>query len=78
MPRLRSIVARWLPLAGVAAALGLRLGGPSRYGDRDEVRPFLGDGPAPTVADIARARRLARDVDLLLAALLVTSRLGSE
>jgi adenosylcobinamide-phosphate synthase len=61
-----------------AAALGLRLGGPSRYGDRDEVRPFLGDGPAPTVADIARARRLARDVDLLLAALLVTSRLGSE
>lgn len=61
-----------------AAALGLRLGGPSRYGDRAEVRPFLGDGPTPTAADIPRARRLARDVDLALAAVLLTAHLGSE
>lgn len=53
-----------------AAALGVRLGGPSRYGDRTEVRPHLGDGAPPTVRDIARARRLARDVDLALAGLL--------
>jgi len=65
------------PSAGVAeaafaAALDLRLGGPSRYGDRVEVRPPLGDGTPPTAADIERACRLLEDVALALAALLVT------
>jgi adenosylcobinamide-phosphate synthase len=64
------------PNAGVAesamaAALACRLGGPLRYGSRDEVRPHLGDGPRPTAADIARARRLADDTELALVALLV-------
>jgi len=64
------------PCAGVAeaafaAALGLRLGGPSRYGDRIEDRPTLGDGTPPVAADIERACRLLEDVSLALAGLLV-------
>lgn len=64
------------PSAGVveaafAAALGVRLGGTNDYGDRREVRASLGDGSAARVADIARACRLARDVDLALAAVLL-------
>ncbi|MEO5679905.1 MAG: CobD/CbiB family cobalamin biosynthesis protein [Acidimicrobiales bacterium] len=64
------------PSAGVAeaafaAALGLCLGGPSRYGDRREVRPPLGDGEPPGPADIARACRLLEDVSLALAVVLV-------
>lgn len=54
-----------------AAALGLRLGGTSVYGDRVEERPTLGDGKPATPADIASARVLARDVGLALAAALV-------
>lgn len=57
--------------AAFAAALGLRLGGPSRYGEREELRPHLGDGRPPTPDDIAAARRLARDVDLATAGLLI-------
>jgi len=53
--------------AAFAAALGLRLGGENRYGDRVEVRPSLGDGPAPERADIGRAVRLADDVGLAVA-----------
>jgi adenosylcobinamide-phosphate synthase len=56
--------------AAFAAALGLRLGGESRYGDRVEVRPPLGDGRAPAGLDIVRAVDLAGDVGLALAALL--------
>ena len=64
------------PSAGVAeaafaAALDLRLGGPSRYGGRLEVRPPLGDGAPPTRADIERACRLLDDLALALAGLLV-------
>lgn len=64
------------PSAGVAeaafaAALGLQLGGPSRYGGRPEVRPTLGDGEPPAAADIERACRLLEDVGLALTALLV-------
>jgi adenosylcobinamide-phosphate synthase len=53
--------------AAFAAALGIRLGGLSRYGDRNELRPPLGTGPAPEPADIARAVRLSRDVGTALA-----------
>ena len=48
--------------AAFAAALGLRLGGLSRYGDRTELRPPLGTGRAAEPADIARAVKLSLDV----------------
>lgn len=54
--------------AAFAAALGLQLGGETRYGDRVEQRPQLGDGRPPTAADIAAAVRLSTDVSWLLAA----------
>ncbi len=57
--------------AAFAAALGLRLGGENRYGDRVELRPPLGTGRPPEPADIARAVALARDVSGALCALLV-------
>lgn len=64
------------PSAGVAeaafaAALGLRLGGPSQYGGRPEMRPALGNGRPPATADIERACRLLEDVGLALATLLL-------
>jgi adenosylcobinamide-phosphate synthase len=52
--------------AAFAAALGVTLGGPVRYGDRFESRPRLGDGPHPSALDIARACRLADDVERAL------------
>ena len=64
--------------AAFAAALGLRLGGTSIYGDRVEQRPTLGDGKPPTPADIAAARSLARDVGLTLAALLAAASVGGR
>jgi adenosylcobinamide-phosphate synthase len=51
-----------------AAALGVRLGGPSTYGDRHEDRPTLGDGRPPGPGDIAAARTLARQLHLATAA----------
>jgi adenosylcobinamide-phosphate synthase len=57
--------------AAFAAALGLQLGGVSRYGGRVEHRPVLGDGRPPTVADIERAVGLSRDVTVVLAAVLL-------
>jgi adenosylcobinamide-phosphate synthase len=59
--------------AAFAAALGLRLGGTNRYGDRVEHRPSLGDGRAPRPADIRTAVRLLRDVTGALVVLLVTA-----
>lgn len=53
--------------AAFAAALGLRLGGESRYGDRVELRPPLGTGRPAEAGDIARAVALSRDVTHLLA-----------
>ncbi|WP_148615999.1 cobalamin biosynthesis protein [Nocardioides rubriscoriae] len=50
--------------AAFAGALGVRLGGETVYADRTEQRPVLGDGRAPTVHDLTRARTLARRVDL--------------
>lgn len=54
--------------AAFAAALGLQLGGESRYDDRVELRPALGDGRPAEPADVAAAVRLSRDVADLLAA----------
>jgi adenosylcobinamide-phosphate synthase len=48
--------------AAFAAALGLRLGGENRYGDRVELRPPLGTGRPAEAGDIAGAVALSRDV----------------
>ena len=58
--------------AAFAAALGLRLGGASRYGGRLELRPSLGDGRPAEPGDVARAVHLSTDVSLALAAGLAT------
>jgi adenosylcobinamide-phosphate synthase len=59
--------------AAFAAALGLRLGGTNRYGDRVEHRAGLGDGRPPLAADVHHAVRLSRDVSLALAAALTAA-----
>jgi adenosylcobinamide-phosphate synthase len=48
--------------AAFAGALSLRLGGANIYEGRVEVRPSLGDGTAPTPADVRRAVELSRAV----------------
>jgi adenosylcobinamide-phosphate synthase len=50
--------------AAFAGSLGIRLGGTNSYGDQIEDRPRLGTGRPARAADIGRARRLARRVDL--------------
>lgn len=54
--------------AAVAAALGVELGGPLRYGERTEQRPVLGEGPRPVPGDIARAVELTDQVERALVA----------
>ncbi|WP_197374770.1 cobalamin biosynthesis protein [Mycolicibacterium baixiangningiae] len=48
--------------AAFAGALGVRLGGPTQYAHELEIRPTLGDGRSPAVADLRRAVRLSRAV----------------
>ncbi|OBF85711.1 cobalamin biosynthesis protein [Mycobacterium sp. 852002-51163_SCH5372311] len=48
--------------AAFAGALGVRLGGPTHYQHELQIRPQLGDGRAPTVADLRRAVRLSQVV----------------
>lgn len=48
--------------ASFAGALGVQLGGPTQYAHRLELRPTLGDGPAPNAADLRRGVRLSRAV----------------
>ncbi len=48
--------------ASFAGALGVRLGGPTQYAHELEIRPTLGDGRPPQVADLGRAVRLSRIV----------------
>jgi adenosylcobinamide-phosphate synthase len=55
--------------AAFAGAIGVRLGGRNRYGDRVEERPHLGDGRAPDPEAVASAARLSRAVGLAAAAL---------
>jgi adenosylcobinamide-phosphate synthase len=51
--------------AAFAGALGVRLGGPTRYAHRTELRPTLGDGRTPERADLARSVMLPRAVQAL-------------
>ncbi|MEJ3744557.1 cobalamin biosynthesis protein [Actinomycetes bacterium KLBMP 9797] len=55
--------------SAMAGALGVRLGGRNVYFGRSETRPFLGDGPRPTAADIRRAARLSATVGAAAATL---------
>jgi len=48
--------------AAFAGALGVRLGGPTHYQHELQMRPTLGDGGEPTVADLRRAVQLTRVV----------------
>ena len=64
------------PNAGVveatfAGALGVQLGGPTQYRHQLQIRPTLGDGRAPGVADLRRAVLLSQAVQA--AAALVAS-----
>ena len=63
--------------AAFAGALGRRLGGTNVYGDRVEHRPVMGEGPEVTVADIRRAVRLARVVNLGALSVAVAGERGS-
>ncbi|HEY5267020.1 MAG TPA: adenosylcobinamide-phosphate synthase CbiB [Acidimicrobiales bacterium] len=56
--------------AAFAAALGIQLGGRSRYSDRVEDRPALGRGRSVQPDDIGDAVRLSRDVTTALFLLL--------
>ncbi|HEX2273466.1 MAG TPA: adenosylcobinamide-phosphate synthase CbiB [Acidimicrobiales bacterium] len=65
--------------AAFAAALDVRLGGANSYGGRVELRPALGTGRPPEVADVPRAVRLGSDVAWALAgALAVLGVLGGK
>ncbi len=64
--------------AAVAAALGVEVGGPLRYGDRVEDRPRLGRGRRPEPADVPAALRLVDDVERLLASSLAATALRAE
>jgi adenosylcobinamide-phosphate synthase len=64
--------------ASFAGALGVRLGGPTQYVHRLEIRPTLGDGRIPEVADLERAVRLSRAVQAASALVaVVVSVMGS-
>ncbi len=72
------------PNAGVAesamaAALGIELGGPLRYGEREEIRPTLGTGPRPKPSDVEAAVAVVDDVEksliIVLAAIWLTCRI---
>ena len=58
--------------AAFAGALSVRLGGPTHYHHELQIRPTLGDGRQPTVADLRRAVELSRVVQAA-AALLVAA-----
>lgn len=57
--------------AAFAGALGVQLGGPTQYRHELQIRPTLGDGRPPTVADLRRAVRLSRVVQAAAAAMVV-------
>ncbi len=55
--------------AAFAGALGVRLGGPTQYRHELQIRPTLGDGRQPAVADLRRAVALSRAVQAAAALL---------
>jgi adenosylcobinamide-phosphate synthase len=57
--------------AAFAGALDVRLGGPTQYAHQLEIRPTLGDGPAPQSSDLGRAVRLSRAVQFVGAVLAI-------
>ncbi|MBX9814661.1 MAG: cobalamin biosynthesis protein, partial [Sphingomonas sp.] len=57
------------PEAAMAGALGRRLGGPVSYEGVPAARPWMGDGPPPDAADLARALAIYRRACALLWAL---------
>jgi adenosylcobinamide-phosphate synthase len=59
--------------AAFAGALGVRLGGPTQYHHELQIRPTLGDGEQPTVADLRRAVALSRAVQAAAALLIALS-----
>jgi adenosylcobinamide-phosphate synthase len=59
--------------AAFAGALGVRLGGPTQYAHELEIRPTLGDGRAPEVADLARAVTLSRVVQAVVVAVCLSA-----
>lgn len=54
------------PEAAMAGVLRRRLGGPVSYGGEPSDRAWLGDGPAPDAADLAKALVIYRHACLLL------------
>lgn len=65
-------------MAAGAGALGVRIGGPARYGGEWQARPVLGEGPQARPADIGRALRLVdRATALWLLALVLGSWFGA-
>ena len=59
--------------AAFAGALDVRLGGPTQYRHGLQIRPTLGDGRPPTVADLRRAVVLSRAVQAGAALLVALS-----
>jgi adenosylcobinamide-phosphate synthase len=59
--------------AAFAGALGVRLGGPTQYRHELQIRPALGDGRPPEVADLRRAVALSRAVQAAAALLIALS-----
>jgi adenosylcobinamide-phosphate synthase len=64
--------------AAAAGALGVMLGGPTRYRTHTEFRPILGTGRTPEPSDIARATRLSHLLQYASLAVLVTAILLRE
>ncbi|QIS10786.1 cobalamin biosynthesis protein [Nocardia arthritidis] len=50
--------------AAMAGALGVRLGGRTQYRYGTELRPTLGDGPAPGISDLRRAVLISEGVQV--------------
>jgi adenosylcobinamide-phosphate synthase len=64
--------------AAFAGALGVQLGGPTKYHYEVQIRPVLGDGMPPSVADLRRAVLLSRAVQVATAALVALSVAGAR
>ena len=54
------------PESAMAGALGMRLGGPASYDGVETARPWLGEGDAPSTADLARGLKLYNHACTLL------------